>query len=138
MARPKQVFIAPGPEDEPLGESPWLHGRDVYIPLEYWLLVREFASKLDPAAADRLAEQSGDIGLDGLTIPFDAAAVAESIRFLDRIGEELRAASPLIAEPDDEYPDGYPNETIAEMVRDVRKVLEESLRRGEPFEAWTE
>jgi hypothetical protein len=138
MARPQQVFVAPGPEDEPLGESPWLYGRGVSLPLEYWRLVRGFAETLDPAAAARLAEQSGGIGLDDVTIPFDVTAVAESIRFLGRVIEELLAAPPLVPEPNDGYPEGYPNETIAEMVKDVRAVMEESARRREPFSAWKE
>jgi hypothetical protein len=138
MSRQKQVFVAPGPEGQPLGASPWLRDREVRIPLEYWYLVEELAERLDPAAAERLAEHSGTLGLDGDTIPFDAAAVGESIAFLGRLADELGSSPPLVPEPDDEFPEGYPNETIAEMVRDVRTVLEESARRGEPFRAWNE
>ena len=110
MGRPAQIFDAPGPPDEPLAaeSSPWREGHYVRIPLEYWMLVLEFARRIDADAADRLEGLSG------------TAFVRE------------------IAVERDEYPDAFPNAEIARMGRDVLAVLDESLRRGEPFRAWDE
>ena len=138
MGRPAQIFDAPGPPDEPLAaeSSPWREGHYVRIPLEYWMLVLEFARRIDADAADRLEGLSGTAFVREIAVERDELVADRA--FLARVLDDLAKAPELVPEPDDEYPDAFPNAEIARMGRDVLAVLDESLRRGEPFRAWDE
>ena len=141
MSRLEQVFAAPGPEDEPISpeESPWLDGRWVTVPYGDWSAILRFAEDLDDAGGQRLWLQSGTSAAAGTAaIPFDAGAIRDSVDFLQRVAGALIAADPLVPEPTDEQPEAYPNEELARMAEHVRAVMEEALRRGEPFRAWNE
>jgi hypothetical protein len=130
VSRPVQIFAAPGPvEAEP---SPWLDDDRARIPLEYWSLVLDHAEAIDAAAAARLN------ALSGTAFPSEQQATAEDRAFLARVLDTLLDAPPLVAEPDDEYPEAYPNEEIARMGRAALAVIDASLERGEPFRAWDE
>ena len=134
MSRPVQVFDAPAPLDtEP---SPWFDEGHVRIPLEYWSLLLDFAERLDPGAALRLSALSGTALSD--QIPFVPDELTRDRAFLARVLEALEAAPPLVGEPDDEYPEAYPNAEIVRMGRAVLAVFDTSLGRGEPFRAWDE
>lgn len=138
MGRPAQIFDAPGPPDEPLPveSSPWFEGRYVRIPLEYWTLLQEFAGRLEAGGADRLERLSGTAFVNEIAL--EREELVEDRAFLARALDELEKGPELVPEPDDEYPDAFPNQEIARMGRAVLAVLDESLRRREPFRAWDE
>lgn len=133
------MFVAPGPEGEPLQAdgSPWIDDRWTSIPLEDWNTIREFAASLDEEAVAGLWRQSGGSGFVEV-IDDDAADLAGSIDFLERVAAELETAPPLVPEPTEEQPEAYPNEELARMTRNVKAVMAEALRRNEPFRAWSE
>jgi hypothetical protein len=134
MSRPVQIFDAPAPlATEP---SPWFDEGHVRIPLEYWSLLLDFADTLDPAAAARLNALSGTAFPS--EIPFVPEELAQDRAFLARVLDALQEAPPLVGEPDDEYPEAYPNAEIARMGRAALAVMDTSLERGEPFRAWDE
>ena len=134
MSRPVQVFDAPAPLDtEP---SPWFDEGHVRIPLEYWSRLLDFAERLDPEAALRLSALSGTALSD--EIPFVPEELERDRAFLARVLDALEDAPPLVPEPDDEFPEAYPNAEIARMGRAALAVMDTSLQRGEPFRAWDE
>ncbi|MDA0167366.1 hypothetical protein OM076_44315 [Solirubrobacter ginsenosidimutans] len=134
MSRPVQVFDAPAPLE--IDPSPWFDAGHVRIPLEYWSLLLDFAERLDPEAALRLSALSGTALTD--EIPLVPDELKRDRAFLARVLDELEGVSPLIAEPDDEYPEAYPNAEIARMGRAALAVFDTALERGEPFRAWDE
>jgi len=130
VSRPVQVFdVAPPVAAEP---SPWIDEGHVRIPLEYWSLLLDHAERLDAQAAARLN------ALSGTAFPAEQQATAEDRAFLARVLDAITDAPPLVAEPDDEYPEAYPNAEIARMGRAALAVIDASLERGEPFRAWDE
>jgi hypothetical protein len=129
VSRPKQVFAAPAPLD---GESPWIDEAQARIPLEYWSLLLEFAETLDAQAAARLT------ALSGTAFPSDQWPAAEDRAFLARVLDALEQAPPLVAEPDDEYPEAYPNAEIARMGGAALAAFDASLSAGAPLRAWDE
>jgi hypothetical protein len=140
VSRVWQQFSAPGPDEEPLPApaSPWITGHSVRLPREYWELLIDFARRLDAAEAERLLDQSGNAGWGNETIEADPATLPSSIAFMERVEDAIQAAPELVPEATEALPDAFVNEELARMVRAVRAVYEDSLRRGEPFDAWTE
>jgi hypothetical protein len=141
MSRPWQVFVAPGPEEEPLTayESPWLDGRWVTLPLGDWHAILRFAEEVDEPGGRRLWLQSGGSALAGdLQIPFEPAAIEASIDLLARTTRALKDAPPLVPEPTEAQPEAYANEELARMASLVLHVMQEALSRREPFRAWNE
>ena len=141
MGRMWQMFVAPGPDDEPLAAepSPWVEERSVILPREHWVVILDFARRFNTALAERLSAYSLPARAyedDFVRVPPEEAE--ELIRFLNRIAEEIEKSEPLVPEPTEEIPDAFVNEEHARMARAVAAVYAESIRRDEPFRAWVE
>ena len=138
----EQVFVAPGDdEDEPVDQSelPWVFGRGLYFPLEHWNLLLDEAALVNPEIAALLKHASGVFAPeDTVEIALGPGQLDELIRFLDEFARYLLGRSGLAAPIPEEIDYVLPLTTYAEMVRLVRRVLEESRDRGRPFQAWTD
>lgn len=133
MARPKQRFIAPGPEEEalPIAASPWHFARIVEFPREHWEVILEFAKGLHSAEEiERLEEYAYPVDDELLPERRDGEAMIEFLRTLQA---EIRAAPPLVPEVTEEFLEDLPNEDHARMLEAVAAVIAEALRLGEPF-----
>ena len=129
-----QVFAAPGNDEDalPLPPSPWHVDRWARLPLEHWNLILDFAQRIDPQQA-RVLDQAtylthADSASD--TIALSSDQVRELVAFIARLQQEI---VPVATE---EVPDEYENEEHIRMLAAVAAVFRESLRLGEPFNAW--
>lgn len=141
MGRMWQMFVAPGPEDEPLPAEPlpWVEERSVILPREQWVVILDFARRFNEALTEKLSAYSLPVRAyddDDMRVPREEAE--ELIQFMNHIAEEIEKADPLVPEPTEEIPDAFGNEEHARMVRAVAAVYSEALRRDEPFRAWVE
>jgi len=134
LGRPNQLFFAPGPDDEPLpiAASAWHSGRCVIIPLEHWQVILAFVARTDPALAGILERYSYPPDTRRLLPPTrELRAVLQS---LTQVQERLRAAAPLVPEASEHFPEDFPNEEHALMVKAAAAVFCEASVRQQPFE----
>jgi hypothetical protein len=137
----KQVFVAPGPDSEPLTETelPWLAGRCLTFPAAQWRLILAEARLLDEQQAAALERCSGDFSYD--SDPESTPAEAELttlIGFLAEVGAHLAKRGAFAAEPPEDLEFFYHHDDYIGIVDLVRRVFEESKRRGRPFRAWVD
>lgn len=138
MGRLEQIFVAPRRDLGPLSDvhSPWLLGRWVTLPRADWEAILAFGETLDADAGERLSDLGG--WSEPEKIKRDPDELKRTVEFLERLERELEQAPPLVPEPTEDQPEAFSNAALAQMTRDVRRVLEEAVRLGEPFEAWVE
>lgn len=141
MSRPWQKFVAPGPDGLPLpiAESPWHSNRWVRIPYEHWNLIIDFASRLDIASAECLRSLSwatDDNEMD--YIDCSSAELERMLDFVNHLSREIEHAPPLVPEATNVIPDRYPNDEHVRMLSAIAAVFQESIRRNQPFRAWSE
>jgi hypothetical protein len=134
LGRLGQLFIAPGPEDEPLPipESPWHAGRTVWLPMEHWQVIVQHAEQLDAERAALLRRYAYPPERRLLLPPQELDA---ALHFIGELAGSILAAAPLVPEVSEEFPEDYTNVEHARMLEAVAAVLREARRRGEPFEA---
>jgi hypothetical protein len=141
VSRAWQIFVAPGPEEEPLpiAASPWHQDRWVHLPKEHWGVIVDFAASIDPTAAEWLDEisTSSDPEHDHY-VRLSAQDAERLLAFLRRLGEAIETAEPLVPKATDEVPDEFVNDEHVRMLEAVSAVIAEATRRGEPFRAWKE
>jgi hypothetical protein len=132
MGRLKQLFIAPGPEDDelPIAPSAWHDGPYVTIPMEHWEVILDFAEKLDSEKTQRLRDYS--YPTDRCVLPH-AEEHEVMMKFIRYLQGELLGAPPLVPEPNALFPENFPNEDHAQMLEAVAAVLVEAQRLGLPF-----
>lgn len=135
-----QVFVAPGNVEEALAipPSPWHDAREARIPLEHWNLIWDFAQRIDPQQALVLDQATYLTKADGPTDPIALSPnqVQTLLTFMARLQDEIAQAAPLVPIATEEVPDAYENEEHIRMLAAVAAVFRESLRLGEPFNAW--
>lgn len=135
-----QVFVAPGNAEDvlPIAESPWHWEREARIPLEHWNLILDFAQRVDPQQALVLDQATylTRAGRSDYTIVLPPDQVREVVAFIARLQQEIAQAAPLVPIATEEVPDEYENEEHIRMLDAVAAVFRESLRLGEPFNAW--
>jgi len=138
----EQVFVAPGDDDdEPVDESvlPWVYGRGLHFPLEHWELLLDEAGTVDRDMADLLRSASGVVAPETSTdIELAPARLDALIEFLKRFADHLSGRRQLAVPIPPEIEYVLPMSDYAEMVRLVRRVLEEARDRRRPFQAWTD
>jgi hypothetical protein len=141
MSRLRQVFVAPGEENEPLplDSSPWHIDRAVYIPREHWELILDFAAKIDPVSARKLDSYSwaADNNPDD-AVDVSREEIESAIKFMQQVKLQLITVEPLVPEANEETPDSFVNEEYVRMLDAVSAVFQEALKRDESFRAWTE
>jgi hypothetical protein len=108
----------------------------VYLPHEHWLLLLDEAQRVDPAEAARLQSWSGRLTLESDVFDPPAPELERAVAFLWGLATHVESASPLVSEPSEAIPEDFTPEEHARMLVAVIAVLEEALRRGEPFRAW--
>ena len=141
MGRRKQVFVAPGDDDDrlPIPESPWHTGRWVHLPRENWELVLDFADSLESvggALLRRISRAPSPSTQDAVALGSQELRILHT--FLGDLERSVEAAAPLIGEPTAAVPDAYTNEEHARMIRAVWAVVGEALLSAQPFRAWIE
>jgi hypothetical protein len=102
MAGARQVFVAPGPDEDALTvtDLPWLAGRAVVLPAPQWRLVMAEAALLDPRAAAELRRVSGDFAYDSdPDFSLDDEELAALARLLTDLGARLAERRTFAAEP---------------------------------------
>jgi hypothetical protein len=138
MARPKQRFIAPGPEEEalPIEASPWHFARIVEFPREHWFVILELVERVHGLERREWLERYAYPADDEL-LP-DRRDGEAMIEFLRALQAEIRAAPPLVPEVTEELLENFTNEEHARMLAAMSAVIAEALLRGEPFIAGPE
>ncbi|MDQ2808503.1 MAG: hypothetical protein M3Z04_16580 [Chloroflexota bacterium] len=135
-----QVFVAPGNAEDalPIPPSPWHCEREARIPLEQWNLIWDFAQRIDPQQAQLLDQATYLTNADSHTeaIALSPDQVQTLLTFIARLQDEIAQAAPLVPIATEEVPDEYENEEHIRMLAAVAAVFRESLRLGEPFNAW--
>jgi hypothetical protein len=136
MGRLKQMFIAPGPEDEALPTPPsaWHDGRYVSIPMEHWDVILEFAERLEAAKGQMLRRYA--YPPDTRLLP-SAEEHQVMVDFIRRLQKEILEAPPLVPEANELFPEDFPNTEHVLMLDSVIAVLCEAQRLGEGFEGDT-
>jgi hypothetical protein len=134
VGRLKQLFIAPGPEEEALPTPPsaWHSGRYVAIPMEHWEVILEFAEKADAEKTELLRRYAYPAGTQTLLPPAEEAEMM--LGFLGELQAKLLKAPPLVPEVTELFPEDFPNDDHAQMLEAVAAVIRESQRLGQPFE----
>ena len=138
MGRPKQRFIAPGPEEEalPIAPSPWHFARIVEFHREHWHVILDFIERAHgPAQREWLESYAYPADDELLPERQDGEAMIDLLRSLQA---EIRAAPPLVPEVTEEFPENLYNEEHARMLEALVAVIAEALQRGEPFIAGAE
>jgi hypothetical protein len=141
MAGTRQVFVAPGPDEDALTvtDLPWLAGRAVVLPAPQWRLVMAEAALLDPRAAAELRRVSGDFAYDSdPDFSLGHEQLAALVRLLTDLGTRLAERRTFAAEPPEDLEFVLDIEDYVGIVELVRLVFEESDRTGLPFRAWVE
>lgn len=134
MGRWKQLFIAPGPDDDalPIAASPWHLGRLVALPMEHWEVILAFATEVDESDGEMLRELSYQ--QRGEPLPPEEE-LTDAIGFLRELQRHIKEAPPLVPEPTEEIPESFENAEHVRMLDAVAAVLEEARRMQLPFEA---
>jgi hypothetical protein len=135
-----QYFEAPGDEYTPLDtpQSPWIDDRFVQIPKEHWQLILAAANEVDGPLADLLRSASHGRESDAYAVALAPDAVAQLPGFLNALEDMFtQRSTPLVEAPSSEFPEDYGNDEHIRMIKAVRAVIEEAVRTGEPYKAWT-
>lgn len=134
MGRWKQLFIAPGPDDDalPITASPWHVGRLVALPMEHWEVILAFAAEVDESDAEMLRELSYRPREEPLPLEEE---LEDAIGFLRELQHHIKKAPPLVPEVTEEIPENFENQEHVRMIDAVVAVLEEAKRKQLPFEA---
>lgn len=135
-----RIFRAPGDDeiDLPIEKSSWHVGRYVKILDGHWDTIIQFASEIDPIKSEKLdmLAQSRD-DADGET-DISNIDLQEMLIFMDLISSALEDMKDVSIAPSEDDPDGFENSVYIDMIKAVRSVIEETLRLGQPFDAWLE
>ncbi len=108
------------------------------LPLEHWNLILDVAQGIDPQQAAALDyathltainEATGEAGLD-------PAQLRTLVAFIRRLQTVIAHSPPLVPVATAAVPDEYENEEHIRMLEAVAAVFAESLRLGQPYDAW--
>lgn len=137
MSRIKQVFAAPGSEEEPLPieRSPWHIGRLAILPQEHWGKIIDFVSKNDLEFGELLEQASF---LDGDFSKWSDEKTQRLLSGLEQLCLLINEAEPLVPEASDEFPEDYSNSEHIRMIQAVIAVVEESIRSQEMFDSYVD
>ena len=138
MARRKQVFEAPGEDEDmplPIEESPWHFGRCTYIPSEHWEVIIEFAKDKMPSFGELLEEASY---LDGDFSNWTDEKTHKLHEGLKQLCQLIIESEPLTPEITNEILEDHPPEDHVDMIKAVIAVISESQRMNQMFDAYVD
>lgn len=138
MARRKQVFEAPGEDEDmplPMEENPWNSGRRAIIPAEHWEVIIDFAKDKMPDFGELLELASY---LDGDFSNWTNEKTHKLHEGLKQLGQLIIESEPLTPEVTDEILEDYPPEEHIKMIKTVLVVIEESQRMNQMFDAYVD
>jgi hypothetical protein len=133
VGRLGQLFIAPGPEDDPLPIPPsaWHTGRTVRLPMEQWEVILDFAEKVSLEKTELLRKYAYPEG--GRILP-PPEALDAVLAFIAELQEAILKAPPLVPEITEVLLEDYTNDEHVRMLQAVAAVLSEARRLQQPFE----
>jgi hypothetical protein len=135
-----QVFLAPGPEEQPLSPSPspWIVGRMVRVPARYWHRLLIALRDIDPMAANILDAWSGSAEPDE---PGERHATPEKVAVVRQALHELAArlrAGAAVTDGELDALGPYTREDVTTIGDSVVRVFDEATAADAPFSAWPE
>ena len=143
MARRKQVFEAPGEDEDmplPIEESPWHFGRCTYIPSEHWEVIIEFAKDKMPSFGELLEEASyleADYS-DGNWTKWNNQKTQKLKDGLKQLCVLISQSEPLTPEVTEEILENHPPEAHIKMIKAVIAVICESQRMNQLFDSYVD
>ncbi len=137
MSRRKQIFIAPGKEEEelPMEKTPWNIYREAVLPREHWEVIMEFAKDKMPEFGELLEEAST---LDDDFSNWNKKKTKKLYEGLKQLSKLINQSQPLTPEVNEEILENHPKEAHIKMLKAVIIVVEISLEINEMFDSYVD